>query len=706
LSRLLKADVILPVVEDAVALERSMQSVLEKSGPTLRRLIVVGDPCRKGDLDEMLTFRSCQDARLVFVGPAAKQTVVDSFNRGLTESRGDVVLLGGNGVVGEGWLAELAAVAHAEERTACTTPTFHGEDTASALATSRGTSSGVSIQTTFRAACAGLPRWTVAPVVSLPCIYLRGDVLAALGALDPSYTSLRPAACDWVMRALALGLAAKRANHVCVRFPGLRSADVVLRETSQSALLKRHPHFEPQRERFGRSLDYQLPAHALRIEAEGKLRVALDIRQIPPEQVGTRTYTVSLAQALAELPEIELTLLTRDPAQARGLTGRVVRAEQWPDDVAVIHKPSQVIDRNELRLLFESSAHVVISYLDLIAYRIPLAFASESSFEAYRATSKLTLPAAQRVIAISESVGREITSEFGIPPLEVPVVPLGVESEWFSDRSARDRLIRSVMRLPEQYFFSVASDYPHKNLRNLLDAYALFRSRWKQGEPPWLILAGYSSGARNGLYPRLESEPLDPGVIFLGPISRHQLRVLYQDALALVFSSLYEGFGLPILEAMAAGTPVIAMPISAVPEVGGDCVLYPDGLSAAGLARAMERLASSEVLRACLRAKGKTWVEHFRWEKTARATLEVYRSTVLHPSERSLRMRRLLRDAIIDWSADRPLGVVEVSSECRPAGLPPSVGIRTAWRALQVAVRSRVTKDLRRFPAIVGKSRD
>ena len=80
---------------------------------------------------------------------------------------------------------------------------------------------------------------------------------------------------------------------------------------------------------------------------------------------------------------------------------------------------------------------------------------------------------------------------------------------------------------------------------------------------------------------------------FLGPVMRDELRVLYQQATALVFPSLYEGFGLPPLEAMAAGTPVIAMRISAIPEVGGDAVLYPDGLSAAALAPAMEAVAAN-----------------------------------------------------------------------------------------------------------------
>ena len=140
------------------------------------------------------------------------------------------------------------------------------------------------------------------------------------------------------------------------------------------------------------------------------------------------------------------------------------------------------------------------------------------------------------------------------------------------------------------------------------------------------------------------------GVVFLGPVSSGQLRVLFSQAEALVFASLYEGFGLPPLESMTMGTPVIAMPISAMPEVGGDAVLYADGLSAmASARRAMERLASDENLREDLREKGYARAQNFLWEKTARETAAAYRAA-LRPSERSLRMRRLLKDVIIDWS--------------------------------------------------------
>ena len=427
-----------------------------------------------------------------------------------------------------------------------------------------------------------------------------------------------------------------------------------------------------------------------RLDGLGKLKVALDLRDLPREHVGTRTYAFNLARELARLPELELTLLVEHPAQARGMSGRVIASAAWADDVALIHKPAQVMDPAELPLLFDSNAHLVITYQDLIAYRIPLVFASETSFETYRATSRLVLPAVQRLIAYSSTAGAEIAAEFGIPPDEIAVVMLAADPE--AGAEPRDPRGRLGLRLPKRYFFSLASDYPHKNLPDLLDAYSRFRKHWTQGEPPALVLAGYASGARTALYPQLELHAAPKGVIFLGPVSPRQLRTLYKQADALVFASLYEGFGLPPLEAMAIGTPVIAMPIAPMTEVCSDGALYAEGLSALALSRALERVAASAELRAALRDRGRERVQNFGWEKTARATCEVYFSTVLHPGERSLRMRRTLREAIIDWSAK--------NSRHGACGSSSVLGIRAAYRALDVAVRARIRRELRRYWAL------
>ena len=296
------------------------------------------------------------------------------------------------------------------------------------------------------------------------------------------------------------------------------------------------------------------------------------------------------------------------------------------------------------------------------------------------------LPAVQRIIAYSESVRSEITAEFGIPPDEVSVVMLGGENA--SDSGSR--LARLTLRLPRRFFFSLASDYPHKNLRNLLDAYGQFRNRWKQGESPSLVLAGYSSGARSGLYPQLETAAAPAGVIFLGPVSSGQLRALYERAEALVFASLYEGFGLPPLEAMAIGTPVIAMPISAMPEVGGDGVLYCDGLSAKALARAMERVAGDEKLRNELRKKGQM---HAPGSFTGRRRPGRPSRYTSRPCWRHRNGRSACDGCCVTSSSIGRKRVAGRSAD----GAGRSLGIRDSFRALETAVRTRLRREIRRL---------
>src|SRR5205823_3913644 len=135
-----------------------------------------------------------------------------------------------------------------------------------------------------------------------------------------------------------------------------------------------------------------------------------------------------------------------------------------------------------------------------------------------------------------------------------------------------------------------------------------------------------------------------------GGVSQEELAALYQGAEALVYPSVYEGFGLPPLEAMAVGTPVIAMPISSVPEVGGDAILYPDGMAPRDLAEALRRIYDDRELRDVLIARGRARAAMFRWEQTAQQTLDVYKAAVFRPSERSLRARRYLLEVFPGWA--------------------------------------------------------
>ena len=600
-------------------------------------------------------------------------------------------------------------VAHSTPRTACVSPLTDDDSFCSVRLDKRSKSAFVVDEATVRSACAALPRWNVAPSLSSFCCYFRGEALDAVGPLNPAFTEGPAALSEWVSRAQNLGFIAKRANRVFVGSLtklGARESPVIRGDAGSTADLGSDQSVESQAVRFAATTDQAVVAHAVELLATGSFHVAYDLRYLPKEQVGTRTYAVSLLRAMERLADVRLTLLVRDSSQAEGFHHRVVTENEWNNDVAVVHRPAQIFDVRDLRLLYESSAHLVITYQDLIAYRIPKVFPSDEEYQKYRATSCLSLQGMQRIIAYSESAADEIVQEFGIPRDEVTVIPLGVDAGHFARHDQCGSMQLQLMGLPPQFFFSVATDFPHKNLPGLLEAYRIFRRRWHEGQPPELILAGYATSARSGLYQSISSGSSDSGVRFLGPVSTSQLCLLYQNAEAMIFPSLYEGFGLPPLEAMAAGTPVIAMPFSSVPEVGGDCVLYPDGLSPKALAQAMFWLSSDERLRDDLRRRGLERVKEFQWEKTAKATLEVYRLAVLRPSARSLDARRRLRDAILRW-ADPPHGHAEAAEgqACQPVNDMSQMGIRTALRALNVAVQRRVKNEVRRITPRPGRRR-
>ncbi len=480
-------DVIVIADRDPTAVKHSLQKLLAGSGPLLRRLIAVDDVSADPDMFNMLERLASSDGRLHVVRNSSRMAGVGSYNHGLEERGGDAVLMSSDCVVGVDWLTELYEVAHSGERTACAAPLTNGHGTCSVPIMGSNAYSIESTPATVSAACANLPRWTTVPNVNGACIYLRGEIVDAVGSLDAKLTDLETAIQDWVWRAALLGFMARRANRVYVHRSLLRgdtSPSRGPRGESGPGGAPGHLDLEHQLKRFQTSLDGRLAAHAVRVESTGGLRVGYDIRHLPREQVGTRTYAVCLGQALSQIPDIDLTLLVQEPAQADGLTGRVVTADQWQDDVEVIHKPAQVIAPRELKLLFDSSAHVVITYQDLIGYQIPTTFPTDSQHDHYRATSSLSLPAVQRVIAYSESVRREITAEFAIPSDEICVVPLGVDAEWFGLRKENDGDIRRKLGLASPFFFSIATDFPHKNLPNLLDAYAMLRGRWRRRSAP------------------------------------------------------------------------------------------------------------------------------------------------------------------------------------------------------------------------------
>lgn len=232
---------------------------------------------------------------------------------------------------------------------------------------------------------------------------------------------------------------------------------------------------------------------------------------------------------------------------------------------------------------------------------------------------------ATAVIAVSENTRADLVEHLGLPPEKVTVVANGVSPE-FRRHIHREELqeVRRRYRLPDNFFVSVASLEPRKNLQAIFRAYRLLAGEITSTESLVLVGAGNRIYTDAGLQDELQRAR--PGTVHaLGYVPIEDLPAIYRLATALVYPSLYEGFGLPVLEAMASGTPVITSNRSSLPEVAGEAAILVNPESIEELAGAMDLIATDSGIRNLLVERGKKRAAGFSWEHTARKTLEVLR---------------------------------------------------------------------------------
>jgi len=233
---------------------------------------------------------------------------------------------------------------------------------------------------------------------------------------------------------------------------------------------------------------------------------------------------------------------------------------------------------------------------------------------------------ARRIIAVSDCTKGDLLATYGIPDDRVEVIPHGVDHEVFrppppgSSGSMGPRL-----GVEGPYLLFLGGIEPRKNLPTLLRAYA----RLPENVRPALILAGsgvpWNPEGRDQLEAALRDLPGHAAdrVVVTGYVPESEKVHLLQGAAALVYPSLYEGFGLPVLEAMACGTPVLTSNASALPEVAGDAALLVDPRNTDAIEEGMEKLLTNQDLRARLREAGLARAQGFTWDETARRTMNV-----------------------------------------------------------------------------------
>jgi len=233
---------------------------------------------------------------------------------------------------------------------------------------------------------------------------------------------------------------------------------------------------------------------------------------------------------------------------------------------------------------------------------------------------------ADRIIAVSDYTKKDILRFHAVPEERIDVVHQGVEDHVRArgEEEIRARLLRYGIRAP--YLLHVGRIEKKKNLCRTLEAFAGIKKRLT--DPIEIVLAGTLGPEGEEVFEAIERLNLSEEVHLAGYVLQEDLPALYSGATIFLFPSLYEGFGMPILEAMACGTPVLTSNVTSLPEVAGDAAVQVDPLDVESIANGILRLVEDPTLRKLYVQKGLERVKEFTWEKTARETLAVYRKTL------------------------------------------------------------------------------
>lgn len=267
----------------------------------------------------------------------------------------------------------------------------------------------------------------------------------------------------------------------------------------------------------------------------------------------------------------------------------------------------------------------VVTVYDLSFMRFPEAFRPFNRWYLRTFTTRSVRRAAA-VVTISDSTRRDVIDLLGVAPDKVRTVYCGVDATFQPRPAAEVEAFRAKHSLPEHFILFLGTLEPRKNVDGLIRAYAA----WKQREPtaPPLIIAGGKGWYYQTIFELVESLNLAGSVYFPGYVPSAELPLWYNAADLLVYPSHFEGFGLPVLEAMACGTPVITSTASSLPEVAGSAARLVASNATAALTGALSEVMSRPDLRFEMRAQGLRQAARFSWDQTARQTVAVYTEVI------------------------------------------------------------------------------
>ncbi len=366
------------------------------------------------------------------------------------------------------------------------------------------------------------------------------------------------------------------------------------------------------------------------------MRIAIDAHSVGNKLGGNESYAKNLIEALAEIDKVNQYTIFVTKREARERF-----SNRWPNfqvRTTPPHTPfvripltlSAELRRNRVDVLHVqftappfSPCPVVVSIHDLSFEHLPQTFKRRSRMQ-LRLTVRRSARNAAQVIALSEHARADLIATYNLQPEKVNVVPLAAPDAFAPVRDDNElQRVRQTYGIDRDYILSVGSIQPRKNLRRLIEAYSLLRRQQPEGKLPQLVLVGKNAWLYDETLQSLKDRDLG-SIVLTGYVPEADLPALYSGALCFIYPSYFEGFGLPPLEAMKCGAPVIVGNKTSLPEVVGDAALMIDPFDVGAIAVAIQRVITDSDFRSELRVKGMQRAKQFDWKETARRTLAVY----------------------------------------------------------------------------------
>ena len=361
------------------------------------------------------------------------------------------------------------------------------------------------------------------------------------------------------------------------------------------------------------------------------MRIALDVSPLARNRAGIGAYIAHLLTALVRVaPDHEYLFYTPHPLPERD---RAFFGSQ--PQVRILHCPAILMGLRarwdcvdlfhglNFKLRGRGRFGGVVTIYDLSRDRLPQPsrklFGQRRSFLRTRRTALR----ASRIVTISEHSAKDIVELYGVPRERIAIVSSAVGQEFYP---VNDPAVQASIKARhgirrEAFVLSCGGTEPRKNIVGLIEAFG--RATRLREKLNLVVVGGMERGA-DAILEAVRRARLDEAIIFPGHVPLEDLRVLYSACSLFVFPSLYEGFGMPVLEAMACGAPVVSSNASSLPEVAGDAALLVDPRNPEAWAQAMTRVFEDANLRDDLRRRGALRVKAFSWEQSAREQLRVY----------------------------------------------------------------------------------